>query len=158
MQFSWQIHIAAVGAKGRICLEESGEGHWELFDSMEGSEMVTLNGKYATRNPKIDVCDTGIVGIDFGTKSTVVSLKDENNKTRLLRVGTTSYNTQLKEEDVENPTMLEFIDVEKFLEQYKSDETAGRPFTSEEDIRVAYPAKKDLAEAESKELDVFDGY
>lgn len=89
--------------KERICLEESGEGHWELFDSMEGSEMVTLNGKYATRNPKIDVCDTGIVGIDFGTKSTVVSLKDENNKTRLLRVGTTSYNTQLKEEDVENP-------------------------------------------------------
>ena len=141
--------------KERICLEESGEGHWELFDSMEGSGMVTLNGKYATRNPKIDVCDTGIVGIDFGTKSTVVSLKDENNKTRLLRVGTTSYNTQLKEEDVENPTMLEFIDVEKFLEQYKSDETDGRPFTSEEDIRVAYPAKKDLAEAESKELSTF---
>ena len=51
--------------------------------------------------------------------------------------------------------MLEFIDVEKFLEQYKSDETDGRPFTSEEDIRVAYPAKKDLAEAESKELSTF---
>ena len=80
--------------------------------------------------------------LTFGTKSTVVSLKDENNKTRLLRVGTTSYNTQLKEEDVENPTMLNLLMSKKFLEQYKSDETAGRPFTSEEDIRVAYPAKK----------------
>lgn len=141
--------------KEETCLEESSEGHWELFDAMEGTGYVILDGKYAARNPRNDYSSDGMVGIDFGTKSTVVSLRDEENRARLLRVGTTSYDTQLQEEDVENPTILEFIDVKRFMDAYKSEETEGRPFTSEKDIRVGYYAKEDLAKAESKNLSTF---
>ena len=48
----------------------------------------------------------------------------------------------LKEEDFENPTIIEFTDVKQFLEDYQKE--AGRPHTSCNDIFVSYDAYEDF--------------
>ena len=132
------------------------KGHWELFpykEKEDGTEVI-LNEEYPICNP-VDECKdiTHEVGIDFGTTSTVVSFRDDNNDIKFIRIGSTDFNTKINDKDYENPTVIELIDYKKFKEDY--DCFAGRPHTSNADLKVSHEAKKDLNEKSKESMSSF---
>lgn len=110
-------------------------GHWDLFNKPEvkDSKGVTL----LARDPRKDI-KNGVVGIDFGTKSTVVVRQDDTNRIVPIRIGTGNLGAAVKESDFENPTFIECSDIVSFLEKYYSRE--GRPETSCNDLFISYDA------------------
>ena len=108
-------------------LFDPNRGHWELwdFDASNGKE-IPLNENFVARDPAGDV-STGIVAIDFGTSRTVVVYENENSQILPLQVGNGNYNNGFSAENYENPTVIQFIDIENFLTAYYGRE--GRPFT-----------------------------
>ena len=117
-------------------------GHWELFDEEVEQGLVQADNKeFVSRNPKLDI-KQGVIGIDFGTKSTVVVKQDTTNRIIPVRIGTGDLSSEVKEEDFENPSIVEFTNVEKFLEDYQKE--IGRPHTSCNDIFVSYDAYQDF--------------
>ena len=120
------------------------KGNWDIFsDSKEGIEnreliKIATTEKYYERDPKKDVKDGGIVAIDFGTKSTVVAIQTQNEKTSLVRIAGGSYKKNVEKSQFENPTIMEFIDIESFEKAYS--ESKGRPFTKWDDLKVSYAA------------------
>jgi hypothetical protein len=120
------------------------KGNWDIFsDSKEGIEnreliKIATTKKYYERDPKKDVKDGGIVAIDFGTKSTVVAIQTQNEKTSLVRIAGGSYKKNVEKSQFENPTIMEFIDIESFEKAYS--ESKGRPFTKWDDLKVSYAA------------------
>lgn len=129
------------------CVEDVNSGHWELWYDDEpvakkGQALVTLDKSLVARNPIADIHEDGLIGIDFGTKSTIVSKRDGREKTTLLRVGTGQLNKKAEAHHYENPTIMEFINLDKFISDYKS--RKGRPETSIDDLRVSHTANNDL--------------
>lgn len=120
------------------------KGNWDIFsDSKEGIEnreliKIATTKKYYERDPKKDVKDGGIVAIDFGTKSTVVAIQTQNEKTSLVRIAGGSYKKNVEKSQFENPTIMEFIDIESFEKAYN--ESKGRPFTKWDDLKISYAA------------------
>ena len=57
--------------------------------------------EFVSRNPKLDI-KQGVIGIDFGTKSTVVVKQDTTNRIIPVRIGTGDLSSEVKEEDFEN--------------------------------------------------------
>ena len=120
------------------------KGNWDIFsDSKEGIEnreliKIATTKKYYERDPKKDVKDGGIVAIDFGTKSTVVAIQTQNEKTSLVRIAGGSYKKNVEKSQFENPTIMEFIDIESFEKAYN--ESKGRPFTEWDDLKISYAA------------------
>ena len=96
------------------------------------------------RNPILDVRRNGICAIDFGTKSTVVVCKDGNAQKIPLRIGTSQFKTELKDEQFENPTVEEFVDMKKFLSAYDEQLPIGRPHTEWEHFLISYAAQNDM--------------
>ena len=129
------------------CLEDVNSGHWELWYDNEpkaGNDQVlaVIEKPLIARNPVADIHEDGLIGIDFGTKSTIVSKRDGREKTSLLRVGTGQLNKKAEAYHYENPTIMEFINLEKFLSDYNA--RNGRPDTSIDDLRVSHTANNDL--------------
>lgn len=129
------------------CLEDVNSGHWELWSdeapkAEDGQVLVSLKKPLIARNPAADIHEDGLIGIDFGTKSTIVSKRDGRAKTTLLRVGTGQLSKKAEAQHYENPTIMEFIDLEKFLKSYGT--RNGRPETSIDDLRVSHTANYDL--------------
>ena len=126
------------------CLNDPNLGHWELWKSEAGEDeiKVNINRNFYGRNPVADVKYDGIVGIDFGTKSTIVAFQNGNDKTRLMRIGSGNFNKEIKPEDYENPTVCEFININEFTQRYQADK--GRPFTKWEDLTVSHTARESL--------------
>lgn len=120
------------------------KGNWDIFsdskESIENRELIKIatTKKYYERDPKKDVKDGGIVAIDFGTKSTVVAIQTQNEKTSLVRIAGGSYKKNVEKSQFENPTIMEFIDVENFEKAYS--ESKGRPFTEWDDLKISYAA------------------
>lgn len=109
-------------------------GVWELF----GIDETILNkAKVFARDPKKDI-KTGVVGIDFGTSSTVVAWND-NTQIKLIRVGSADLNNKACAEDYENPTILEFFDYEKLLNAWQ--ETEKKPLVKWEYVNCSHNAK-----------------
>lgn len=140
-------------------LTDVNSGHWDLWSdgepvAEEGQVLVELESPLRARNPVSDVHQNGLIGIDFGTKSTIVSVRDGHAHTTLLRVGIGKLNSAPKPEHYENPTIMEFINFEKFISDYNS--RTGRPETSIEDIRVSHSANNDLKSCERNEF--FDSF
>ena len=120
------------------------KGNWDIFsdskEDIENRELIKIatTKKYYERDPKKDVKDGGIVAIDFGTKSTVVVIQTQNEKTSLVRIAGGSYKKNVEKSQFENPTIMEFIDIESFEKAYS--ESKGRPFTKWDDLKVSYAA------------------
>ncbi len=111
-------------------------GHWELFECEDIAE-VPEKGKMIPRDPRKDI-KTGVVGIDFGTKSTVVVRQDDTNAIIPIRIGAEVLSAELRENDYENPTIIECTNLDKFIKKYYEQE--GRPETCCEDFFVSYDA------------------
>ena len=139
-------------------IEDINKGSWDVFDDLdeegnlcfteeEESEIIEIEDKIYARNPKYDIVESGIVGIDFGTKSTVVvSYRDDNaginnSKTLPIRISG-NVNDIERTENYENATVIHFSDLEFFIECYNS--SKGRPYTYYEDIQVSLEAENEL--------------
>ena len=120
------------------------KGNWDIFsDSKEdisNRELIKIATieKYYAKNPKDDIREGGIVAIDFGTKSTVVAIQTQNEKTSLVRIAGDSYKKNVEKSQFENPTIMEFTDIESFEKAYS--ESKGRPFTKWDDLKISYAA------------------
>ncbi len=134
-------------------------GHWDLDVPSSSKESVTFrfdnlpkdyNGKeenFYARSSLKDLNKTGIVAIDFGTKSTTASYIGDNGYC-LLSIGGDVDADGL--EKYENPTIVEFRNKEKFLKDYNA--LSHRPFTEKNDMQVAYEAQKEFTSAQGNDL------
>lgn len=129
-------------------IHDINEGHWSLWEPLNKKEYfkVKLPEKLVARNPKSSIID-GIVGIDFGTKSTVVAYQKDSIHTMPMRVGTGDLSKAVEKVHYENPTIMEFKDLLSFIIDYK--EKNGRPYTNWEDIRVSHSAFNSLKDSTS---------
>ncbi|MCR5833145.1 MAG: hypothetical protein K6G55_00605 [Selenomonadaceae bacterium] len=132
-------------------LFDPNRGHWDLWDidSTDGQE-INLGENFVARDPADDI-STGIVAIDFGTSRTVVVYEDEHSQIIPLQVGTGSYLDGINlASNYENPTVIQFIDIESFLKSYYWRE--GRPFTSWDDVKVSHAAFENLTSGGSEKF------
>ena len=128
-------------------------GHWDLQnEDKDKEELEKILGKSVyDRDPKRDINDGGIVGIDFGTKSTVVVYQKDRTTILPMRIsGGIILNNDVRDEDYENPTVIEFIDKVNFLKDYNAKE--GRPNTKWDDVKVSYTAFNDLSEGRGEQF------
>ena len=126
-------------------------GHWDLKEE-DKEELKELLGKEVySRDPKLDINQGGIVGIDFGTKSTVVVYQKDRNNILPMRISGEELNKEARDTDYENPTVIEFRDLIKFKKDY--DEEIGRPNTKWEDVTISHVAFRHLMEGTSEQFD-----
>lgn len=132
-------------------LTDPNSGHWELWnrEPEENEIKINLENTFYGRNPLADVRRDGIVGIDFGTKSTVVTYQDGSDTTVPMRIGGGDYSKDISADDYENPTVMEFINLSHFLERYA--EKSGRPRTEWADMTISHTASELLNSPESAE-------
>ena len=123
-------------------------GHWDLKEEDKEELKEILGKKVYERNPKEDVHQGGIVGIDFGTKSTVVVYQKDKTTIMPMRISGGKLNKKVEDTDYENPTVIEFRNVENFLEKYN--EKDGRPNTRWEDVMVSHTAFGNLTDGPSE--------
>ena len=128
-------------------------GHWDLQNQDSDKEELEkiLRKSVYDRDPKKDINTGGIVGIDFGTKSTVVVYQKDRTTILPMRIsGGIILNNEIRDEDYENPTAIEFIDKENFFKDYNSKE--GRPHTKWRDLTVSYTAFNNLIEGSGEQF------
>ena len=123
-------------------------GHWDLQEEDKEELKEILGKKVYERDPKEDVHQGGIVGIDFGTKSTVVVYQKDKTTIMPMRISGRKLNKKVDDKDYENPTVIEFRNVENFLEKYN--EKDGRPNTRWEDVMVSHTAFGNLTDGPSE--------
>ena len=130
-------------------LLDSKRGHWDIFCDCEDEDIenrdvvrVKTDEIFYGRDPRKDLKYGGTVSIDFGTKSTVVAIQEKNDRKMFVRVGVNSYANAVEESQYENPTAVEFLDIENFLAKYN--EVLGRPFTRWKDMKVSHSAVADF--------------
>lgn len=115
-------------------ITDPNRGHWELWENSDNQ----IN--FVSRNPLKDICENGVVGIDFGTKSTIVVYQNDNECIIPMRVGTGELKKAVSKEDFENPTVMELISLDSFMQAY---ENGWRPKTKWQDLKVSRQADKD---------------
>ncbi len=152
----------AVGLKiyDRFKLIGMGGGHWDLEVPSSPKESVTFrfdnlpkdpNGKeenFYARSSLKDLDKTGIVAIDFGTKSATAIYMNKNGRYCLLSISGDVDAVGL--EKYENPTIVEFRNKEKFLKDYNA--LDHRPFTEHNDMEVAHESQKYFTSAKGNDL------
>ena len=139
-------------------IKDINKGNWDIFDDLdeegnlcvsegEYSEVVEMEDEIYARNPKYDIVESGVVGIDFGTKSTVVvSYRDDNeginnSKTLPIRISG-NMNDIERTENYENATIIHFSKLNNFMWDYNF--VKGRPHTHYCDIQVSLEAENEL--------------
>ena len=119
-------------------------GHWDLKEE-DKKELKEILGKNVyKKDPKKDINQGGIVAIDFGTKSTVVVYQKDRENILPMRISGEKLNREVRNTDYENPTVIEFRDIDKFLKDYNA--KVGRPETKWQDITVSHNAFRNLVE------------
>lgn len=112
-------------------------GLWEFY----GEDPAVLSeAKLRARDPESDVKDWNIA-IDFGTSSSVVAY-DDNGRYKLLRIGAKDQWEKEQPEHYENPTVLEFIDLQRSLQIWTSQ--AYRPNLDWDNMRCSHEALHNL--------------
>lgn len=136
-------------------LTDVGLGLWELWEMDEGKNdgiEVNLEHSLTARDPKSSIKD-GVVGIDFGTKSTVVVYQEDTVKINPMRVGIGDLDKKIEKSHYENPTIISFRDLSKFIEDYEARE--GRPYTRWEDVNISHAAYNSLLQSASSEYNSY---
>lgn len=138
------------------CLTDINGGHWDLWSEKEADDktMIEIEPAFVGRNPEADIRWDGLVGIDFGTRSTVVSYQDGTDKTYLHRIGAGKLSKRAEARHYENPTVMEFVDFDKFMERYNAAE--GRPETLWNELTVSHTAQNNFID--SKDSSHFYSY
>lgn len=130
-------------------LTDPNRGHWDLWDQTEKEHLVPIEieSDLMARNPLADVKTGGVVAIDFGTKSTVVVHQEDSEHTLPMRIGTGCFSEKIADKHYENPTVMEFINIDRFMTQYREKE--AKPDTLWEDVTVSHSALKSLLNSNS---------
>ncbi|GHP98189.1 hypothetical protein JP0054_03850 [Helicobacter pylori] len=135
-------------------------GYWDLWVPRSSKESVTFRfdnlskdhknkeENFYARSSLKDLDKTGIVAIDFGTKSTTAIYMNKNGRYCLLSIGGDVDIDCL--EKYENPTIVEFRNKEKFLKDYNA--LDHRPFTKHNDMGVVHEAQKYFTSAKGNDL------
>lgn len=134
-----------MGKHEESCLNDPESGHWDLWNDTENTERrIKLTQSLIARNPVYDALNnkSGVIGIDFGTKSTVVTFRKNRADILPMRIGSAKLDCAPSKKDYENPTIMELRNVEDFMERYKKSE--GRPETLWEDIVISHEAAEQL--------------
>lgn len=131
----------------KLRFDDVEQGMWEFYAPpalQNKMTKITSNEFVRPRNPADDVREA-TVAIDFGTSSTVVAIR-ENGRDELLRIGLQAKDFKEKHEitddQYENPTVLEFLDIQKFLEEWHSE--AYRPLVDWSHIHCSHEARAKL--------------
>ena len=128
-------------------LTDRDKGLWEawgwndLHGKCSGILVPFVPSIYA-RDPALDVVEDGVVGIDFGTKSTVVACKGQGEAPHVIRVDAKDLRDSAERRHYENPTILEFVSMRSFCERYNAKD--GRPYTRWNDMTSAFTAQDHL--------------
>lgn len=132
-------------------LVDPNRGHWSLWQDKHTSFKYTakINTPMIARNPAADIKPNGIIGIDFGTKSTVVVYQDNTERIIPMRIGTSHYSKKADLMQYENPTVMELINLERFMELYRQKE--GRPDTLWEDLTISHSAVNSMMNSTSND-------
>ncbi|QQW95985.1 hypothetical protein HG558_00295 [Helicobacter pylori] len=156
-----EVDEIAVGLKSysQSQLLDLDGGHWDLevpiarqsvtfrFDNLPKDH----NGKEENFHARLSLKNldkTGIVAIDFGTKSTTAIYMDNYGRYYLLSIGGDVDTDDPKKH--ENPTIVEFRNKKKFLKDYNA--LSHRPFTKHDNMQVAYEAQKEFTSANGNHL------
>ena len=99
------------------------------------------------RDPKSSIND-GVVAIDFGTKSTVVVYQKDNVNIHPMRIGTGDLSKDIQAHHYENPTIMEFRDLNAFISAYSA--KANKPYTRWQDLTISHTAKNALEGTDSR--------
>lgn len=134
-------------------------GYWDLWVPSSSKESVTFRfdnlskdhknkeENFYARSSLKDLDKTGIVSIDFGTKSTTAIYMNKNGRYCLLSIGGDVDAVGL--EKYENPTIVEFRHKEKFLKDHNA--LSHRPFTKHNDLYRFFSKLKQWAGADEKQ-------
>ena len=136
-------------------LHDTELGHWSLWqDELETdkNEEVTFSTPLVARDPKSSIND-GIVAIDFGTKSTVVVNQRDNVNIHPMRIGTGDLSKEISAHHYENPTIMEFIDLDSFINAYVAKE--NKPYTHWKDLTISHTAQNSMQGSESSKFNTF---
>jgi hypothetical protein len=121
-------------------LTDPNRGHWELWNQQDNKNSIqaAISDSFFARNPIEDINKSGLIAIDFGTKSTVVAMQKGTSHIFPMRVGFGRLDRDVKPKDFENPTAIEFISIENFMKDYE--DKLGRPSTKWSDVTVSHRA------------------
>lgn len=136
-------------------VEDTDLGHWSLWtDELENTDeqSIPLPFPMVARDPKSSIND-GVVAIDFGTKSTVVVYQKDNVNIHPMRVGTGDLRTDIQAHHYENPTIMEFRDLDAFISAYGA--KANKPYTRWQDLTISHTAKNAMEGTESSQFNTF---
>lgn len=131
-------------------LQDPESGHWDLWDNGNSDVCVNSSSSLVARNPVYDALEnkSGVIGIDFGTKSTVVMYRQSRADILPMRIGSGQFSRAVSKNDYENPTVMELRNVEKFMKDYRQYE--GRPNTCWEDLLISHEASEQLKSEQSR--------
>ncbi len=139
-------------------IEDVNKGSWEAFSSTKIENFnepvkIELSKSIVAKNPKESIVKGGVIGIDFGTKSTVVVYQKDSETVLPLRVGIGDWSKKQEPHHYENPTVMEFIDLDSFFEQYHK--STFRPKTKWDDVTISHTAYENLKNSNSKEFNAY---
>ena len=131
----------------KLRFDDVEQGMWEFYAStalQDKMTKITSNEFVRPRNPADDIREA-TVAIDFGTSSTVVAIR-ENGRDELLRIGLQAKDfkekNEITDDQYENPTVLEFLNIQKFLEEWHSE--VYRPLVDWRHIHCSHEARAKL--------------
>lgn len=135
--------------EGQI-LTDPNRGHWDLWEGQSETDYtVEVAEKLVARNPICDINENGVIAIDFGTKSTIVVYQSDIEYSLPMQIGDGNLSKGVAVKRYENPTVMHFVNLEKFISDY--DAKKGRPNTEWNDLTISHTAMEQFSTSSSEE-------
>lgn len=120
-------------------------GLWNFWSDEKDQKFgYPLPEPILARDPRRDIVTDGVIGIDFGTSSTVVVRQTKRGVPIQMSIG--------QGDKYENPTLMKIFSLENFMNAYKAQR--GRPYTEWKDLWVSHAVFNIFAEKSLKEEEV----